>query len=299
MKEKKVSEIKIKTNYKESVKFLNNINLYKDKPKFLYVANSRSGHNFIKDNVMSWMGYDSIQDSIYEYRNLENFKIDKFPKKISELSDEIYDKSIKILSLRDLLNWYTSYFYLFYKMIPENSFIVEEISELSLKIINPKNLNFRIIHVENKIEMNRQKSHYKTKQEKLLNQLKLGLDSWLLNAKEFNNETSFLKDFIHIYYDEFFESKQYRENICEQLNGTYNEDKLNIIPAPGNYSTFDGIEFQNNGQNMTSVLKRYEKWNPEHKIYLDMLFSHEAFRYYLNNFDLDIHKQEFISKYTD
>lgn len=293
----KRSNIKIRSLSKRdiNVKTLSSIDKDSDARKLLYVANSRSGHNYIKDNIISWMGFETIEESGYEYRNLENYKIDKFEDGIKTLSIDLYENAIKVLSIRDLLNWYTSYFYLFNNMIPVNHFKIEDISDLSFKITNPLTGNYRVIEAANSDIKKVYEKRYKPKSEKLINQLNLGLDSWLMYAKEFKGETNFLKGFTHIYYDDFFKDKNYRIQICENLGGIYNERKLNVIPKTGNYSTFDNDHYQNDGQNMTKVLERYKNWKPEHKEFLDILFKHDAFEYYLYNFEINEDKFNFIA----
>lgn len=295
MRKKKVSEINIKSKKTINSKWLSNIE--KDpRPKFLYVANSRGGHNFIKDNILSWLGHEDLKSSGYEYRNLENYKLKRFTNGITPLSTELYNESIKILSIRDLLNWYTSYFYLFKKIIHINGFILEKVDEYSCKVINPINGKFKLIKYDNPKIYKTYKNKYSDKKFKLDRQMKIGLDSWLTYAKEFNEETNILKDFVHIFYDRFFESKEYRELICSQLGGTYNEDKLNIVPPQGNYSTFDSHDYQNAAQDMTDVLERYKNWKEEDKIYLNELFKHDAFQYYLEHFEVNEDKQSFINE---
>lgn len=292
---KKVSELTIDfiPTSKKSIKFLNNISDATEKPKFLHVANSRSGHNFIKDNVLSYL---NIEFDNIEYRNLENYKLDRFKDDIKKLSLDSYDKSIKILTLRDILNWYTSYYYLFKSMIPPNKFILNDESLLSTRIINPLNDNYRLMHFGNEKIKKWYLQRHTPKPEKLKTQMKVGLDSWLQNAKEFKGKTSILSGFTHIYYNDFFSDETYRRNICQQLGGTYNEEKLEKVTPQGGFSTFDKDEYQNNAQDMQEVLNRYNKWDESDKEYLDMLFKHDAFKFFLDNFEINNDKSDFIIK---
>lgn len=295
---KKISELYIKHTppIKENLKTLFAIDKNLDKTKFLYIANSRSGHNFIKDNILSWLGYDNFEDGNFEYRNLENYKISRFINKIDELPIDNYDKSIKILSIRDLLNWYTSYFYLFENLLLNNSMRLVDISDLSTQIIDDNTKTYRLVHFKNDNLKKIYLQKFKSKDEKLITQLRIGLDSWLENAKEFKHETNNLHNFVHIFYDDFFQSKEYRKSICSQLNGKYNESKLNKVTIQGDFSTFDSSSYQDDAQNMTDVLTRFNKWKPEHKKYLDLMLNHEALTFYLDNFDINSNKLNFINK---
>ena len=63
---------------------------------FFLLANSRSGHNFIRTNIESWtQGRAHI--------NLENKNIDETLNLVEELSRK--NESIYVLNIRSLLNW--------------------------------------------------------------------------------------------------------------------------------------------------------------------------------------------------
>jgi hypothetical protein len=93
---------------------------------FLYIANSRSGHNFIKKNIFSFLNDESISKRFYV--NLENFS----PKEFNRISTNLLpnDNSIYIISTRDLLNWYASG--IRQKKKHNENLNVEEISNLFL-----------------------------------------------------------------------------------------------------------------------------------------------------------------------
>jgi hypothetical protein len=86
---------------------------------------------------------------------------------------------------------------------------------------------------------------------------------WYNVAKEFYEETNYLKEYnkvIKIYYDTFFQNKEYRKIVCEALGGTYNENMLNVVTNKGGGSSFDGLSYNGKAQQM-NVLKRYEDYN--------------------------------------
>lgn len=292
---KKISELRINgfSSNKNSKKFLTNITSDLSSRKFLFAANSRSGHNFARVNILSWFGLKQPDD--IDYRNLENYHLTNFKSGIEKLPAEIYDESIKVLMLRDLLNWYTSYFYLFLNLIKERSFILEDESPLSTRIINKKTKTYRLVHFKNQRIKKIYLKTYTLKEIKLTNQMRVGLDTWLENAKEFKKDTNILEGFTHIYYDKFFVDQDYRKSICSDLGGEYNEEKLNKVPSMGNFSTFDSNDYQDKGQDMKKVLGRYKNWKDEHKKYLDMMFNHDAFQYYLDNFEVSDEKKSFIN----
>jgi len=66
---------------------------------------------------------------------------------------------------------------------------------------------------------------------------------------------------IRIMYDDFVQSLEYRKNICQQLEGRYNEIKLDSVRNSGGGSSFDGIKYNGNAQKM-NVLKRYKQVDP-------------------------------------
>jgi len=71
---------------------------------FWLISNSRSGHNFIKNNIESWF------DKTRMYWNLEQFSPKAFNnhETLEGLPAKLYDSSLKVVCTRDLLNWFTS-----------------------------------------------------------------------------------------------------------------------------------------------------------------------------------------------
>lgn len=65
--------------------------------------------------------------------------------------------------------------------------------------------------------------------------------SWYEITKEFFKTTNYFLNHkvIRVYFDEFVKSRKYREKICEQLKGNYNEDYLDYVGVNGNGSSFD------------------------------------------------------------
>jgi hypothetical protein len=257
---------------------------------FFNMGLSRSGHNFIKENVESWT--NSIER---KYINLENYTPKSFINDKDLISDVfLYNSSIKIISLRSLLNWYISYFYLF-----------------SNAPNNPKNIDLKnVFHISQKTpELEKQsgivfipdsvdkQSYIDEKNffniEGKIDRLKVELDIWLENAKEIKGHTNYLPEFTKIYYDQFVVNRDYRIDICQKIGGTYNEGKLEYIPRNGMYSSFDSDKYQGIGSNM-KVLERYKQWKEKDKQYLYILKNHESLEFYLSNFDVSEDQKKFI-----
>jgi len=267
---------------------------------FFHLANSRSGHNFIKKNIQSWMG-DKDQKN-RKFTNLENRTISDVNQHL--LNDKYLHKhpnSIYVMSIRDILNWYTSlsYFHL-------NN--INEVDTRRVEYFKSKTIIYKSDLLKNPelefdeniviLEDGRSKTEYlkkKTNQKYSISlNLSKGLDRWLEYAKEFTGETNHLPQFVKIYYNDFFKSNEYRKSICENLGGVYNESELNYVTKGGGYSTFDKDKFQGSGQQM-NVLERYKEWKPEHHEYLKLLKEHTAFEFYLNNFDILPDEMDFIN----
>ena len=69
---------------------------------FFHIANSRSGHHFVRLNIMSWV--NQRKNRARRYHNLENF----FPEYFNEISEGVkldtFPSSVLIIQTRDLLN---------------------------------------------------------------------------------------------------------------------------------------------------------------------------------------------------
>jgi hypothetical protein len=143
--------------------------------------------------------------------------------------------------------------------------------------------------------IDRKAGKYRVSPEK---RIKYSGNIWLEAAKEFIGETNYMKNVVKVMYDDFVYSQEYRKHICEQVNGTYNESMLNIVPEAGNYSTFDGDAYQNRGSKM-KVLERYKKWEriDSHLLILSFLKDSEALKFYIDNFELNDDKKRFIDEW--
>jgi len=265
---------------------------------FFHLANSRSGHNFIRKNIQSWI--NDPDENIRKYINFENQDVEKLHNTLSDdKSLGRYPNSIYVLSIRNLLNWYPSFFYFHMKYLGKYNKTVEYFRN---KVIvyksefdkNPKltynNPNLIVL------DDGASKEDFIKKQtrinDKIVN-IPLNFDRWLVIAKEFIGETNYLPQFVKIYYDDFFQSKEYRTAICGQIGGTYNENKLDYVTRAGGFSSFDGDSYQGRGREM-NVLQRWKQWKPEHFKYLKLLKEHPALEFYLKNFDVSIEEKQFI-----
>ena len=73
---------------------------------YLHVANSRSGHNFVKSNIWSWTNQKEKRPR--RNYNLENYEPKQFTIDIKGSNLWKYPDSIIVVQVRDLLNWYAS-----------------------------------------------------------------------------------------------------------------------------------------------------------------------------------------------
>ena len=273
---------------------------------FFNMATPRSGHNFIKNNIMSWT--NDVNNDKRLYVNLEGHKPENFYEKVDRENLSLYPNSIKILVLRSLLNWIPSFlgllqvqtdelikksFYENHANYIKKSKIIHNKEFIELQKINPAIVNTPYLIV---IPDDSSKEDFvKTESDgQNVNRLINGaMNRWLSHAKELTGETTYLKGFTKVYYDEFFVSQSYRKDICHQIGGVYNENVLNIVTPPGRYSSFDKDKFQNDGQSM-NVLRRWEQWtvNLHH---LQTVKNHEALDFYINNFSISTDEMKFIN----
>ena len=268
---------------------------------FFIIATARSGHNFIKSNILSWT--NDIEKEKRCYVNLEGSNPEKFYDNIDGIDLSLYPNSIKVLVCRSLTNWFPSLINL--RKIPERSKklrpnqininnVIHNKEFIELQKVNPniENNPDLVIIPDDLVKQDFIKSKNKTLSKSEVSvSLNTSLHTWLKIAKEFKGETSYLDGFIKIYYDDFFMYQEYRKNICEQLNGEYNENFLNVVTREGNFSSFDKDKYQNNAQNM-DVLHR---WRNLDKEYLPILKNHEALEFYINNFNITLEEKKFIA----
>jgi len=219
---------------------------------FIMIANSRSGHNFVKENIMSWRNEENFHPS--NYINLENVHPKDFKERTKEYELEKYPPLIPILQTRDLLNWFAS-----------------------------------LIHFVSR-------ERYWKSQPDIREKIKKHALAWIAINKEFYGETSYLSDkWIHVSYDDFFLSPEYRKNICQEISGAeYNENRLNVVTPNGGGSSFDSINYQGKASEML-VLERYKQVSEEHQHVWKVLKEYpEAIELYLKYFDVSDEKKLFI-----
>ena len=120
---------------------------------------------------------------------------------------------------------------------------------------------------------------------------------WLAVAKEAGGHTSYFKDKHILIYDNFVESRAYRQELCRKIVGIYNESELGYVPNNGRFSSFDGRELQGRGYQM-DVTHRY-RWfmTPDGERFLGYVAENrEAVEYYRDNFELTKEKKKLTEK---
>lgn len=98
------------------------------------------------------------------------------------------------------------------------------------------------------------------------------IQMWYRITKIIYNGT---KGMIPIIFDDFVINKNYRMEICAQLDGKYNEDTLLQVNNNGDGSSFDGQKYDGRANEM-NVLTRYKQIDPD--LYLKFF---TAYPYYL------------------
>jgi len=214
---------------------------------FIIISSSRSGHNFVRENIMSWTNLRELVSR--RYLNFEN----QHPKDFNERTEGIklneYPSSILVIQTRDLLNWCASI----------------------IKFIN-------------------------TSDYKLDWRFDMKLKAWIEINKEYYNETNYLPDnFIRVLYDEFFRSREYRQNICRQIpDARYDEKELNKVTLNGGGSSFDKQSYDGRASEM-QVLERYKQVPEDLQHWWGVLGDYpEAIELYLKYYDVSDDKKRFI-----
>ena len=199
-----------------------------EKGIFFNIGNSRSGHNFIKEMILSWTSDENHK--LRKYINLENRPPSMFNEFVKNIS--LSPTSICVLITRDLLNWFTSISYFMINNIERSKRYNCKLSEQNLIHVSDIKNKTEIEKDPNKVIIpdSISKTQYliniKNKEKNIPLKLNKALDSWLQIAKEFCGITNYLSaQFIKIYYDTFFSDKSYRKNICNTIGGTYSEKK--------------------------------------------------------------------------
>lgn len=219
---------------------------------FIIISNSRSGHNFVKENIMSWKNEENFFPS--NYINLENIHPEDFKERTKNYEFEKYPINLFILHTRDLLNWFAS-----------------------------------LIHFVSR-------ERYWKSQPDIREKIKKHALAWIAINKEFFDETNYLSnECIRVIYDDFFQSREYRQNICQQISGAeYNENRQNVVTLNGGGSSFDKFDYQDRASEM-QVLERYKQVREEYLGVWKILKEYpEAIELYLKHFEVSDEKKEFI-----
>lgn len=228
-------------------------------------ANSRSGHSFITQNILSWLGVDenitirgAVKDIVVNDQNLkcynfENRNIQHNGRFFERFNIDVNERNLIFIQTRDYLNWLAS-------------------SLMTLDNFYPK------IYTD-KLDT--------------LNTLSI---IWLRYAKEIFGETNFIPSAIKINYDCFRKYDIYRKEICDEIGGKYTEKYLNVVHEKGYYSSFDGDKYQNEAYKMKVDERYLQILETEYKdIYLESLRQNkEALFIYAKYFNIDQNKKEFI-----
>lgn len=166
----------------------------------VHLAPPRSGHNFLKLNLCSWLGiewrlhywnYEGVSPVFFHKRyDKESSKyiqtVERSAKRFTRRIDTNV-QFIKVLSNRDLLDWLAS----IYKQ-GERAGGKPGVMDLS---------------------------------------------SWGEYTEEIGNPHS---EFITFTYDSFRDSRRYRQDLCKEIGGEYGEGLLDQIPKAGKGSSFSG-----------------------------------------------------------
>ncbi|MGK7954882.1 MAG: hypothetical protein AB4063_06410 [Crocosphaera sp.] len=100
---------------------------------------------------------------------------------------------------------------------------------------------------------------------------------WIDYAKEFLGETNHLKNKkVLINYNQWIIDKNYRKEISKQLNLDFTDQNLTKVPKQGGGSSFDGVKFNHNSQQMR-LTERWKKFinHPEYR----RMFNQEMIDY--------------------
>ena len=244
------------------------------------LAPSRSGHLFIMSNIFSWLGCIEEWNGLKFY-NLENmdpanlsnrkaFSI-KPPKGLSDKDKKYYilknrkidfnQNVLTVVSTRDYLNWAAS--------------LIKLSKDVSQKDGDGYDyLKYRFIDLSTS-------------------------DVWLNISKEVKGETNYIPNSIKIVYDDFKNNKHYRIGICNDINGIYDEKRLNKLSVVADGSSFDKLNFKNTASNMKTDERYLQMINePSFNKYIEFInHNKEALDFYINNFHLTDDQKHFIKEY--
>jgi len=116
--------------------------------------------------------------------------------------------------------------------------------------------------------------------------------SWMAIASEFYIPV-YLKDHkvVHVMYDDFFKSQDYRKDVCAQLDGVYSEEKLQVMGHGAGGSSFTKMEMDGRAQSMP-VLERYRMVDPS--LYVGLFNMYPSLLKFYKRRMMDDDKREFL-----
>ena len=82
---------------------------------------------------------------------------------------------------------------------------------------------------------------------------------WAISAEVYRPHL--FPDAVRLIYDRFFVERAYREDICRQIGGTYNEDVLEVVLPNGDGSSFSKTQCDGRAHDL-DVLNRYKQVPP-------------------------------------
>lgn len=95
------------------------------------------------------------------------------------------------------------------------------------------------------------------------NSLKTATDLWIEYAREFLGETHYLThNPIRINYNEWFQSRDYRAELAQQLDIPFTDAGIDTVNGCGGGSSFEGRQYVGNAQAMP-VLQRWQKYRED------------------------------------
>lgn len=229
----------------------------------IIISNSRSGHNFIKINFLSWLGVLEEDDFYksknnyrgFKYLNLENSTPYMLKQKMHSAGINPNSNNLILTVIRDYLNWLASY------------------TLLCRDAMNRKNPYADFTMIDPSISL------------------------WVKLAK-FIFEEKNKNGIISVNYDCFRKREDYRKLLCSKIGGNYNENFLYKVTKQGFFSSFDGKKHKNNSLEM-NLDERYLMIldTDEAQIYMDALRRNpEALGIYLKHFNVDDKKRNFIQE---
>lgn len=115
----------------------------------------------------------------------------------------------------------------------------------------------------------------------------LNPNEWILHAKEFLGQTSFLGNATKISYDAWFTSEKYRKKLAV-LFDLVDSSLLSLVPHFGGGSSFDFQELNGNADKM-AVLNRWEFYKDD--IEFQSILNNEEIKYLWDLCKIDIDQE--------